>query len=285
MTGLPRGAAFCAPRYTCSSLHPPAEHAAPSHSDAELVAQALARSARPKRAAPPYRGAAREESAAAEDPTRSPHSTSSSLRARSPGTQLRWLAWGDHTSHPPRSSPATPRPSLPTPTGGGGASAAKPTPHSSRASAAFARVAKSLRRLSAAKARAAYDLRIGRTPDASVGQRRQQQQQSASKRPTRAQSGSRRDHGRPPLRKSAGGRDAPAERGKKSSKRGMLRLGERLCDGARLLGERTLAPQQARYPTYPVRALMPTIGGPRRLADCRNYRRHRALEPAARRDR
>ncbi|HEX7174543.1 MAG TPA: DnaJ domain-containing protein [Pyrinomonadaceae bacterium] len=116
-----------------------------------------------------------------------------------------------------------------------------------RIESAFARIAKAYDVLSDPKARAAYDLRLGRTPDASGGQRQQQREQ----RPDASAGGGDGVSG-----KTAGAGDVPPGAEEKF-RQGQEALRQNDHEAAaRLLGEAAmLAPQQARYRAYHGRAL------------------------------
>ena len=109
-----------------------------------------------------------------------------------------------------------------------------------RIESAFARVAKAYDVLSDPKARAAYDLKIGRTPDASGSQKQQQREQRPDARAAT----------------TAGADDVPPgaeekfRQGQEALRQSDYETAERLLAEAALL-----APQQARYRAYYGRAL------------------------------
>jgi curved DNA-binding protein CbpA len=126
-----------------------------------------------------------------------------------------------------------------------------------RVESAFARVAKAYDVLSDAKARAAYDLKVGRTADAPVSQQQQQQQEqkpaaNAGGRTTTAAAAT----GAGASGQSAGAGDVPPGAEEKFRQgQEALRLND-YETAERLLGEAALlAPQQARYRAHYGRAL------------------------------
>ena len=250
MTGLPEEQTLRA-LYTLFLYGLLRRERAPVAFDPGLVAQALAaQAAEPKESAPPVSAAQPAEESAAEEEA-DPLAALDTLFARAAAhTHYEVLGVGRSVPpaeiksayyalarrfHPDRFSREADAELL------------------SRIESAFARVAKAYDVLSESKARAAYDLRLGRTPDSSGGG---QQQQQREQKPDAGAGGGAATTGAGVPGKTAGAGDVPAGAEEK------FRLGQEALRqndyeaAARLLGEATmLAPQQARYRAFHGRAL------------------------------